>query len=48
MALYIQHTYSTHVEISYLDPTGNYTLKEQTCGTMDDIAEHMGEWGFGI
>lgn len=43
MALYIQHTYSTHVEISYLDPIGNYALKEQTCGSMDEIAEHICE-----
>lgn len=39
----IQHTYTTHVEISYLDPTGNYALKEQTCGSMDEIAEHICE-----
>ena len=39
----IQYTYTTHVEISYLDPIGNYALKEQTCGSMDEIAEHICE-----
>lgn len=43
MALHIQHTYSTHVEITYLDSIGNYSLKEQTCGSMDEIAEHICE-----
>lgn len=41
MAINIQHTYSTHVEISFLDRANNYALKEQTCGSMDEIAEHV-------
>lgn len=40
MAINIQHTYSTHVEISFLDHANNYALKEQTCGSMDEITEH--------
>ena len=43
MAINIQHTYSTHVEISFLDRAHNYALKEQTCGSMDEIAEHACE-----
>lgn len=43
MAINIQHTYSTHVEISFLDHAHNYALKEQTCGSMDEIAEHVCE-----
>ena len=43
MALHVKHTYSTHVEISYLDPIGNYSLKENQCGNMDELAEHMCE-----
>ena len=40
MAINIQHVYATHVEISYLDPVGNYALKEQVCGPMDEIADY--------
>lgn len=43
MAINIHHTYSTYVEISFLDSTPNYALKEQTCGDMDEIAEHACE-----
>lgn len=43
MAINIQHTYSTHVEISFLDHAHNYALKEQTCGSMDEVAEHVCE-----
>ena len=43
MAINIQHTYSAHVEISFLDRAHNYALKEQTCGSMDEIAEHVCE-----
>ena len=43
MAINIQHTYATHVEISFLDNLHNYALKEQTCGSMDEIAEHACE-----
>jgi hypothetical protein len=43
MAITIEHTYCTHVEISFLDRAHNYALKEQTCGSMDEIAEHICE-----
>lgn len=43
MAINIQHTYSTHVEIVYLDTVMNCGLHESTCGSMDDIAEHVCE-----
>ena len=43
MALNIRYTYSTHVEISFLDRANNYSLKEQTCGSMDEIEEHVCE-----
>lgn len=39
----INYTYATHVEISYLDPIGNYALKEQTCGTLSELTEHICE-----
>lgn len=43
MAIYIEHIYTTHVEISFLDRDNNFALKEQTCGSMDEIAEHVCE-----
>ena len=43
MAINIQHTYTASVEISFLDHANNYALKEQTCGSMDEIAEHICE-----
>lgn len=43
MAITIQHTYTAHVEISFLDCENNYAMKEQTCGSMDEIAEHVCE-----
>lgn len=44
MAINIQHTYNTYVEIIYYpkaDDKGG--LYENTCGPMDDIAEHVCE-----
>ena len=40
MAIHVQHTYSTHVEIIYQSADGA-GLREATCGTMDDILEHV-------
>lgn len=42
MAINIQHTYSTHVEICYYTDDG-YTLRCLDCGQMDDIAEQVCE-----
>ena len=44
MAIYIEHTYSAHVEIIYY-PHADDTcgLHETTCGSMDEIAEHCCE-----
>ena len=43
MAINIHYVYSTNVEISFLDRAHNYALKEQTCGSMDEITEHICE-----
>lgn len=37
----IQHVYTAFVEVIYLDKVTNCGLHESTCGTMDDIAEHV-------
>ena len=37
----IRHIYTDTVIILYSNFAGNYTLKEEHCGTMDDIAEHV-------
>lgn len=38
MAIKINHTYCTHVEVIYYSDNG-YTLRCDDCGQMDDIAE---------
>lgn len=43
MAINIEHTYSAHVEIVFLDKVMNCGLHESTCGSMDEIAEHCCE-----
>lgn len=40
MAIHVQHTYSTHVDIIYRAQDGA-GLNEYTCGSMDDILEHI-------
>jgi len=40
MAIHVQHTYTTHVEIIYRAQDGA-GLHEATCGSMDDILEHV-------
>ena len=42
MAINIQHTYCTHVEIMYTATHGAY-LREATVGSMDEIQEHVCE-----
>lgn len=37
----IKHTYTDTVIILYSNFVGDYTLKEEYCGIMDDIAEHV-------
>jgi hypothetical protein len=44
MAINIRHTYSTHVEIIFYPyDDSDCSLHENTCGNMDDIAEHCCE-----
>ena len=40
MAINIQHTYTTRVDIHYYDKDG-YTLCEHSCNDMDSIAERV-------
>ncbi len=43
MAIIIQHTYATGVEIVYSDENSNSDFRENTYDTMDEIAEHVCE-----
>lgn len=44
MAINIQHTYNTHVDILYYPDNNSYcSLRESTCDNMDDIADHVCE-----
>lgn len=44
MAISIQHTYHTYVEITYYpDANNGCGLHETTMGNMDDLAEHVCE-----
>lgn len=40
MAIHVQHTYATHVEIIFQSADG-CGLHESTCGDMDEILEHV-------
>lgn len=42
MAINVQHTYSTHVNIAFYSDE-SITLRANDCGTMDDIAEQVCE-----
>ena len=42
MAVIIKHTYFTTVEISFMGDD-QYTFRQRTSGSMDDIAEHVCE-----
>ena len=43
MAIYIQHTYTTTVQVTYRERDTDREFRRNSCGSMDEIAEMVVE-----